>query len=53
MPEAYDRLLAPSVFRPFAVDLAERAARLQPGRVLEIAAGTGVLTSERTLVVPG
>ena len=53
MPEAYDRLLAPSVFRPFAVDLAERAARLQPGRVLEIAAGTGVLTSELVEAIPG
>jgi hypothetical protein len=28
MPEAYDRWLTPSVFRPFAQDLARRAARL-------------------------
>jgi hypothetical protein len=42
MPEAYDRWLAPAVFRPFAVEIAQRAARLTPRRVLEIAAGTGV-----------
>jgi len=52
MPEAYDRLLAPAVFRPFAVDLAARAARLNPARVLEIAAGTGVLTRELTAAMP-
>ena len=46
MPQAYERWLAPSVFRPFAADLAARAARLAPRQVLEIAAGTGVLTSE-------
>ncbi|KAA9156368.1 class I SAM-dependent methyltransferase [Amycolatopsis acidicola] len=46
MPEAYDHRLAAAVFRPFAVDLAERATRLRPRRVLEIAAGTGVLTRE-------
>src|SRR5215475_7233549 len=53
MPEAYDRLLSPAVFRPFAVDLAERAARLRPSRVLELAAGTGVLTSEMVEALPG
>ena len=52
MPEAYDRWLAPAVFRPFAADLAERAARLNPGRVLEIAAGTGVLTAELVATLP-
>ena len=52
MPEAYDRWLAPSVFRPFARDLARRAARLAPRTVLEIAAGTGVLTSELVTALP-
>lgn len=52
MPEAYDRWLAPAVFRPFAVDLAQRAARLTPRRVLEIAAGTGVLTRELVAAIP-
>ncbi len=52
MPEAYDRWLAPAVFHPFAVDLARRAARLAPRRVLEIAAGTGVVTRELVAAIP-
>jgi SAM-dependent methyltransferase len=46
MPNAYDRCLGPAVFHPFAVDLARRAARLAPVRVLELAAGSGILTRE-------
>ncbi len=52
MPAAYERWLAPAVFRPFAVDLAARAARQKPGRILEVAAGTGVLTRELVEVLP-
>jgi SAM-dependent methyltransferase len=52
MPQAYDRWLAPAVFRPFAVDLARRAAKFAPRRLLEIAAGTGVLTRELVAAVP-
>jgi len=52
MPEAYNRWLAPAVFHPFAVDLARRAARLIPRHVLEIAAGTGVLTRELITAIP-
>ncbi|HET7488119.1 MAG TPA: class I SAM-dependent methyltransferase [Acidimicrobiales bacterium] len=46
MPEAYERWLVPPVFRPFAVDLAARVAERAPVRILELAAGTGVLTAE-------
>jgi SAM-dependent methyltransferase len=46
MSEAYDRWMVPTVFRPFAVDLARRIAARRPRRVLELAAGTGVLTRE-------
>ena len=53
MPDAYERGLVPTVFRPFAADLAARAARRSPGPVLELAAGTGVLTAEVLSVVPG
>jgi ubiquinone/menaquinone biosynthesis C-methylase UbiE len=52
MPQAYDRWLAPSVFRPFAVDLARRAAKSAPGQLLEVAAGTGVLTHELIRAIP-
>jgi SAM-dependent methyltransferase len=52
MPQAYDRWLAPAMFHPFAGDLARRAARFIPGHVLEIAAGTGVLTRELVTAIP-
>jgi len=44
IPDIYDRLMVPMIFEPYARDLAERVAELKPHRVLEIAAGTGVLT---------
>jgi len=47
IPQLYDRLLVPMIFRPYADDLARRAAVRAPTRVLETAAGTGALT--RTL----
>jgi SAM-dependent methyltransferase len=53
MPEVYDRRLGPAVFRPFAVDLARRVARLAPARVLEVAAGSGVVTRELLATLPG
>ncbi|WP_328686590.1 class I SAM-dependent methyltransferase [Streptomyces sp. NBC_00343] len=52
MPEAYERHLVPVFFRPFAIDLAARAAALRPRTVLELAAGTGALTSALLTVVP-
>ncbi|MET7477490.1 class I SAM-dependent methyltransferase [Streptomyces sp. NPDC005648] len=52
MPEAYERHLVPVLFQPFAEDLAARAAALRPRTVLELAAGTGVLTSALLTAVP-
>jgi SAM-dependent methyltransferase len=52
MPEVYDRLLGAAVFHPFAVDLARRAAALRPGAVLELAAGTGIVTRELVAALP-
>ncbi|MEV0480267.1 class I SAM-dependent methyltransferase [Streptomyces sp. NPDC050508] len=52
MPEAYERHLVPVFFRPFAADLAARAAALRPRTVLELAAGTGALTSALLTAVP-
>ena len=46
IPEGYQRHLVPLLFHPYAVDLADRVAALAPSRVLELAAGTGVLTRE-------
>ncbi|WFU11977.1 methyltransferase domain-containing protein (plasmid) [Rhizobium sp. CB3090] len=44
IPENYDRYMVPLIFEAFAADLAQRAASLAPAAVLEIAAGTGVVT---------
>lgn len=52
MPQAYERHLVPVLFRPFAADLAARAAALRPRTVLELAAGTGVLTSALLSAAP-
>lgn len=52
MPAAYERYLVPTVFRPFAVDLARRVAAYRPSRVLELAAGTGVVTRELVDALP-
>jgi ubiquinone/menaquinone biosynthesis C-methylase UbiE len=44
IPEIYDRLLVPLIFESYALDLADQVVKLRPRAVLEIAAGTGVLT---------
>jgi SAM-dependent methyltransferase len=44
IPENYDRGLGPHIFVDFASDLATRVAALAPTSVLELAAGTGILT---------
>jgi ubiquinone/menaquinone biosynthesis C-methylase UbiE len=52
IPEFYDRCLGPFLFEPYAADLAARAAGLAPGRVLETAAGTGVVTIALAAALP-
>jgi hypothetical protein len=42
--DSYDRYMVPLIFEPYAADIARRAASLSPSAVLEIAAGTGVVT---------
>ncbi len=44
IPENYDRYMVPLIFEPYAADIARRVASLGPRAVLEIAAGTGVVT---------
>ena len=43
-PELYDRYMGPLLFEPYAKVTAERVARLRPERILETAAGTGIVT---------
>src|SRR5579871_5176273 len=44
IPVLYDRYLGPLLFEPFARHVASQVADLLPGRVLETAAGTGIVT---------
>jgi SAM-dependent methyltransferase len=44
IPDIYDAYLVPLIFEAYASDLARRAAETDPARVLETAAGTGVVT---------
>lgn len=44
MPAIYEKLFVPMIFEPYAQVMAERIAASAPRDVLEIAAGTGVLT---------
>ncbi|WP_413992636.1 class I SAM-dependent methyltransferase [Labrys okinawensis] len=44
IPEIYDTYLVPLIFEPYAADLARRVADASPTRILETAAGTGVVT---------
>lgn len=43
-PALYDRYMGPLLFEPYAKLVAERCAARQPGRILETAAGTGIVT---------
>lgn len=52
IPELYDSLLVPLIFEPYATDLAYRVAALNPSRVLETAAGTGVVTRAMAHALP-
>ena len=44
IPILYDRYLGPFMFQPYALDMAERLARLGARDILETAAGTGIVT---------
>jgi ubiquinone/menaquinone biosynthesis C-methylase UbiE len=44
IPSIYDKYLGPMIFEPYAQDLANRVSALHAERVLETAAGTGIVT---------
>ena len=52
IPELYDRYLVPLIFEPYARDLAERVAETNPRTLLEVAAGTGVVTRAMAARLP-
>jgi ubiquinone/menaquinone biosynthesis C-methylase UbiE len=52
IPKVYEEYLVPLIFQPYAEDLANRLASRPVSRVLEIAAGTGVLTRHLASALP-
>jgi SAM-dependent methyltransferase len=53
IPKAYDTYMVPLFFEPYATDLANRLRSRPLSRVLEIAAGTGVVTRALASTLPG
>jgi len=52
IPKLYEEYLVPLIFQPYAEDLASRLASRTLSRVLEIAAGTGVVTRHLASALP-
>jgi len=52
IPEIYDTCLVPLIFESYAAGLARRLAARSPSRVLEVAAGAGVLTRALATALP-
>ena len=52
IPRLYNEHLVPLIFQPYADDLAARVAARRAARVLEIAAGTGVVTRSLASALP-
>ena len=46
IPQLYEQYMVPLMFAQYAADMARRVVMRKPSRVLEVAAGTGVLTRE-------
>jgi len=52
IPKLYDAYLVPLIFEPYAADLVNRLGSRSLSRVLEIAAGTGVVTRALASALP-
>ena len=52
IPELYERYMVPLLFEPYADDLARRLSYLQRGTLVEVAAGTGVVTRALRKALP-
>ena len=52
IPENYDRGLGPVLFAGYAKDIAQRVTQFQPASMLELAAGTGIVTRQLRDVLP-
>ena len=52
IPQLYDENVGPTFMVPYASDIASRLAHLQTGRLLEVAAGTGIVTATLAAALP-
>ncbi len=52
IPKLYDEVLVPLIFEPYADDIVRRLASRKISRVLELAAGTGVVTRRLAAHLP-
>ncbi len=52
IPQNYDRFLGPVIFEDYADDLARHTVAIGPARVLELAAGTGVVSRKLRDALP-
>ena len=52
IPKLYETYLVPLIFEPYAADLVTRLGARPPSRLLEIAAGTGVVTRAMAAALP-
>jgi SAM-dependent methyltransferase len=52
IPQVYDRYLLPLIFEQYADDIVRRLKAVNPRRILEIAAGTGVVTRRLSAAFP-
>jgi ubiquinone/menaquinone biosynthesis C-methylase UbiE len=52
IPEVYERYLVPMLFTPYAADIVTRVQAVDPRRVLDVAAGTGIVTRGIALMLP-
>jgi SAM-dependent methyltransferase len=52
IPQFYDQAMGPIIFADYAADMAGRAAAIRPARVLETAAGTGIVTRQLRNALP-
>jgi len=52
VPNIYETYLVPLIFEPYAADLVSRLKLRNPSRILEVAAGTGVVTRALASALP-
>jgi ubiquinone/menaquinone biosynthesis C-methylase UbiE len=52
IPAIYEEYLGRLLFEPYAAEMATRLKNVSAGRVLEVAAGTGIVTRELVRVLP-